>query len=161
MKFSASCESNCWCSKEIFNLLFLIMPDVKLQKPHCISLWAQSMTCFGCFFPHQTNRIWNPEAELYFGKIAQHNVMECSGLQTTAARSYQPGSVRWGMTTQKKSLNKKKSYLADIYVHCRHVHKHCSYCGTKNNSSVFGSRFFAPYWNYWKAVHLGNNIYSS
>lgn len=78
-------------------------------------------------------------------------------LQASAGTSYKPGSVRWGMTTQKKVWTKNVvSVEEDMYtnivltVELRIILQ-------------FLEVAFLPHteWNYWQAVDLGKTTYSS
>lgn len=80
------------------------------------------------------------EAELHFGKIAHHNAMKCSVCKLLLAQviSLEVSGGEW--------LHRKKSEQKNVVFVEADVHKHSSYCGTKNNSSVFGNGFFTPRW---------------
>lgn len=106
MKFRASCESNCWCSKVIFYLFFLLVPDVKLWKPHCISLWGQSMTCFGCFSaPGKQNMKFRGWAAFW-----KDSMLQCHEVQRSASHCCHKLSAwkcQMGNDYTEKGLSKK------------------------------------------------------
>lgn len=100
---SVLAEGSCWCSKVIF---FLIVPDVKLWKSHCISLWAQSMTCFGCFSaPGKQNMKFRGWAALW-----KDSTPQCHEVQWSARPCWHKLSAwkcQMGNDYTEKSLSKK------------------------------------------------------